>query len=150
MSNSNAPKGYPTLNDQGYELFYALDGNGVPTLTPPRLIFDGQTFLNVQEINEYRARLQKNKDNSAKESLSVDLRGVGYPVMQNPEETLRGWLTETDDHRKWYMLSQAEHYALQNLGWSRATINRHITMHNQVGYYPDGWLGSLVQKIREP
>lgn len=151
MTNSNAPAGYPSKNEEGYELFYALGLDKQPAPgTQPSIIFDGQTFGNMEEVRSYKERTQKNKENSAKEDRGVDTVGVGFPRLANPNEILRGFNAASTDVLKWYMLTQEEHYALQNLGWKRADINRHVAMYNSPGYYPEGWIGSIAQQIREP
>lgn len=149
MNQGNAPKGYPQV-EGGYQLQYALDLDGVPVPgIPPRLIYDQQTFADIAEINQYKARLEARKPGMDAEKYGADTPGIGYPAMSKIESdaALYAFDTAASDKLKWYGISQHEQYALQNRGMKRDEISKMIQLHS-VGDYPEGWAESEVKKVR--
>ena len=81
---SNAPEGFPD-NLHGYPTFYPLGGDGKP-VGAPYLIFDGQNFKDLKELNSYKKRLAELAEALVDQTFDTPCTGNIDPVELTTED----------------------------------------------------------------
>jgi hypothetical protein len=150
-SNTPDPSRWPDMDPSGvYPLIYAIGMGGNPdSRFAPRLKYGAQTFADVAEVLDFKVRSSARDLALSQLDAEVDVKGKGFPEMADNvvAATLVDFDGAANDAIRWFNLSMPEHYALQNRGMTRLSINQLINQYSS-GAPPEGWAGSACQLRR--
>ena len=144
---SNAPPGYPDTTDDGYALFYPIGGDGLPAGFP-MLRYDGQSFADREEIENYKRRAKARDENleNWRKAWEAQIHTGLFPAESITQE--EAWhlrqLSHTRGDSIWYFACSGSNVAINRLkndsfyspapgGWTYALDN------TRFGQVPELW-----------